>query len=116
VEDEPLPRQSAAKLLPKSSFSVVEAGDGTAAVEATRKHKVSLDILFLDVTIPGAPSSVVLEEANRLIPGICVIVTSAYSEAVGAASLNGQVGHFIRKPYRIGDFIDMVRDFLTLSS
>jgi DNA-binding NtrC family response regulator len=114
VEDEPLLRQSVAKMLRKAGFSVIEAGDGTAAVDAIRTHQPSLAILFLDITIPGVPSSVVFEEANRLIPGICVIGTSAYSEAVAAVSLNGRIEHFTRKSYRVRDFMDMVRDSLPL--
>jgi DNA-binding NtrC family response regulator len=41
-----------------------------------------------------------------------VIVTSAYSEDAAAASLQTKVEHFIRKPYRIGDLVDLVRRVL----
>jgi PAS domain S-box-containing protein len=113
VEDEHLLCQAVAKMLRKTGFSVIEAGDGTAALEAIRAYKDSLDIVFLDITLPGASSRDVFLEAKRSIPGVKVIVTSAYSESVAATSLQAKIEHFIRKPYRVGDLVDLVGHVLS---
>jgi len=110
VEDEILLRQSVAKMLCRAGFTTVEASDGNAALKAIESYRNSLDVLFLDITIPGASSHEVFEAAKRLIPGIKVIVSSAYSEKFAAESLEGEVEHFIRKPYRVGELVAQIRE------
>ena len=76
VEDEDPLRSAAAKMLRKSSLSVLEAADGTAAMEAIRGNG-PIDVLLLDVTLPGIPGREILAEAKRLRPAMRVIVMSA---------------------------------------
>ena len=110
VEDEFLLRQSVAKMLCRAGFSTVEASDGNAALRAIEVYRNSLDVLFLDITIPGASSREVFDAARRLIPGIKVIVSSAYSEKTAAESLGAEVKRFIRKPYRVGELVALIRE------
>jgi two-component system, cell cycle sensor histidine kinase and response regulator CckA len=53
VEDEAGLRQAVSKLLSKHGCSVIEAPDGTAALDAIRGHKTPIDVLLLDITLPG---------------------------------------------------------------
>jgi PAS domain S-box-containing protein len=112
VEDEDSLRRAAAKMLSKSGLSVLEAADGTAAIEAIRGD-TPIDVLLLDVTLPGTPSREILAEAKRLRPAMQVIVMSAYSEDFAAASLQGGVERFIRKPYSLSDLVGLVRQSLS---
>jgi PAS domain S-box-containing protein len=109
AEDENLLRQAVVKLLSSRGFAVIEAGDGTAALQAIQAQHSQIDVLFLDVTIPGTSSREVFEAARRLKPEMKVIVTSAYDEDFAAASLRGSFEHFLRKPYRITDLVDLLR-------
>jgi two-component system cell cycle sensor histidine kinase/response regulator CckA len=113
VEDEPSLLQAASKMFQKKGFSVIEATDGTAALDLMRAHQAQIDVLFLDVTLPGASSRDVLEEARSLRPGMPVIVTSANSEENARASLPVTFERFLRKPYRIADLIDTVCELLS---
>jgi DNA-binding NtrC family response regulator len=92
---------------------VIEAGDGSAAVDVIRGQKSRIDILFLDITLPGIPSREVLGEATRLRPEMRVIVTSAYGEEMASASLRAKLDRFIRKPYKFGDLTNLIRQALT---
>lgn len=83
--------------------------DGTTALDLIRAHNESIDVLLLDVTLPGASSREVLEEARRLKPGLSVIVTSANSEEMANATLACKVERFIRKPFGLDDLIGLVR-------
>jgi two-component system, cell cycle sensor histidine kinase and response regulator CckA len=100
-------------MLRNAGFSVLEAGDGSAALNEIRAQNSPIDVLFLDITLPGASSLEVFQEARRLRPEIRVIVTSAYSEDIAAASLQGRFEGFIRKPYRFGDLMDLIRQVLS---
>jgi two-component system, cell cycle sensor histidine kinase and response regulator CckA len=109
VEDEDPLRQAASKMLQKLGFSVIEARDGSAALEVIRAKENPIDVLFLDVTLPGTPGREVLEEASRLRPDMRVVVTSAYTEEMAFASLQTRVERFIRKPYRLNDLAGLIQ-------
>lgn len=112
VEDEDSLRQPVSKLLRKAGLSVIEASDGSAALEVIRNHSGPIDALLLDITLPGASSRSVFEEARHLRPDMKVIVTSAHSTDFSATSLRAKVDRFIRKPYRIRELVTLVRETL----
>jgi PAS domain S-box-containing protein len=108
VEDEDKLRQAVSKMMRKLSYSVIEASDGSAALDAIRALDERMDVLLLDLSIPGS-SRQVFDEARRLRPGMRVIVTSAYGEETVAASVPGGAEHFIRKPYRLHELLDVIQ-------
>jgi two-component system, cell cycle sensor histidine kinase and response regulator CckA len=104
VDDEQILRLAVSKALRKIGFSVMEACDGSAAINLIRAHKDEIDIVLLDVTLPGTPSREVFEMTERTWPEPRVIVTSAYSkETVDASFAGHRVDHFIRKPFQLGE-------------
>jgi CheY-like chemotaxis protein len=109
VEDEALLRHAVTKMLGKTGVFVIEAGDGEAALNAITNRQNHIDVMVLDITIPGASSREVLEEAIRVRPEMRVIVTSAYSKDVAAVSLRRPVQHFLRKPYRLLDLAGAIQ-------
>jgi PAS domain S-box-containing protein len=112
VEDEESLRKPVSKMLRRMGLSVIEAADGSAAMDLVRAHSDQIDVLFLDITLPGTSSGEVFEEARRLRPDMPVIVTSAYSEDTAALSLAGKGDHFIRKPYRLDHLVGLIRGVL----
>ncbi len=109
VEDEEQLRQAISKILRTHGYTVIEASDGSAALDAMRAHQNEIDLLILDITLPGASSRQVHEEARRLRPDLPVIVTSAKSEEMAAAMLSTGVESFLRKPFLSLDLIDRIR-------
>jgi DNA-binding NarL/FixJ family response regulator len=59
-----------------------------------RAQKCSIDVLLLDITLPGASSREVFSEARRLRPDMRVIITSAYGKDLAAASLEHKFEHY----------------------
>jgi two-component system, cell cycle sensor histidine kinase and response regulator CckA len=108
VEDEDPLRQPVSKMLSKAGFSVIEARDGSAALDAIRAQNKPIQVLFLDITIPGASARDVYQEARRLRPEMRVVVTSAYTEEMAARSLQSAIERFIRKPYRLNDLVRLI--------
>jgi CheY-like chemotaxis protein len=109
VEDEAPLREAVSKMLDRTGVFVIEAADGGTALDAIRTEQNRIDVVVLDITIPGASSREVYEEAIRLRPEVRVIVTSAYSEDVAAGSLRGPAQHFLRKPYRLADLAALIQ-------
>jgi DNA-binding response OmpR family regulator len=117
VEDEDTLRLSVSKILRKKGFSVIEASDGRSAVNVLRDLKESIDLILLDMTIPGTSSLGVVQEARRIRPEAKIILTSAYSREIAMASIDGaQVRGYIRKPFRLADLVQMLRDTLSSES
>ena len=113
VEDEASLRLAVSKILSKSGFTVFEAGDGSKAVELLRSRAAEIDLLFLDMTIPGTPSHEVMAEAIQARPDMKVILTSAYSEEMVKETLaDPQVDGFVRKPFRLSTVEGAVRNAL----
>jgi PAS domain S-box-containing protein len=108
VEDEASLLQGVSKMLRKKGVSVIEAVDGSAALDVIRNKHYLFDVVVLDITIPGASSREVFEETRRLRPEATVIVTSAYTEDMAAASLQGPIQQFLRKPYRPTDLLSLI--------
>jgi CheY-like chemotaxis protein len=110
VEDEVVLRLSISKILRKEGFTVIEAGDGSAAIDLLSDLNRQIDVILLDMTLPGTPSGTVVTEAGRLRPGVKVLLTSAYCrEMAGQASEVTQIHGFIRKPFRLHDLVDLLR-------
>ena len=68
IEDEEPLRYAVAKLLRAKGLYVLEAGDGTAALELSRSHASEIDITFLDVTLPGLSGKEVLQKLREMEP------------------------------------------------
>ena len=113
VEDEDPLRQAVSIMLRRTGLSVLEASDGSAALDVIRARENNIDVLLLDISLPGASSREVFAEAARLRPGLPVIVTTAKTQEMAAALLATRVERFLRKPFKLGDLIDMVRQVLS---
>ena len=112
VEDEPMLLAAVAKMLRRSGFGVIEAQDGSSALERIRSTD-PIDAMLLDVTLPGVSSREVFEEASRRKPSLLTILTSAYPERVVKDSFAGlAVEHFLRKPFHIEGLLRQLSDLL----
>jgi CheY-like chemotaxis protein len=115
VEDEEVLRFAVSKMLRKNGFQVIEAIDGSSAIELVRTHPDKIDLMLLDVTLPGVSSREVAEQAHVARPNLKVILTSAYGrETVDTLFAGLQVDHFIRKPFQIADLMSLLHEVLSL--
>jgi PAS domain S-box-containing protein len=114
VEDEDMLRHATATMLRRSGFEVFEAGNGSAAIDLLRATGSKIDLLLLDMTIPGSTSREVIAEYSRTRPDSKVILTSAYSEEMARATISmPQIRGFIRKPFLLKDLLKTLRNTLS---
>jgi PAS domain S-box-containing protein len=113
VEDEEHLRLAVAKILGRSGLETFEAANGTAAIDLLRASGGTIDLILLDLTIPGSSSQEVLAEAALARPDVKVILTSAYSEEEAKPMMREPVVcGFIRKPFKLGDLVQTLRTVL----
>ena len=108
MEDEELIRLSVSTALRKKGFSVVEASDGSAAMNLIRANTENFN-----VTLPGLSSREVLEETRRIRPDLTVALTNAYGkETVNATFAGLGVRHYIQKPFQLEDLVAFLQGAL----
>ena len=111
VEDEDSLRSAVVKMLGKRGFRVLEAANGSVAIKLLQANKI--DVILLDMTIPGLSSREVVAKVAQIKPDIRVVLTSAYSEEMIKDAMRApQIHGFIRKPFRLGDLAQKLREAL----
>jgi DNA-binding NtrC family response regulator len=114
VEDEANLRQAVVKMFRKTGFEVFEAEDGHSAIDVLREHGSGIDVILLDMTLPGPGGREIVAEATKVKPDITVILTSAYSQEMIEGSLAApQIRGFIRKPFSFVDLLKIIQSSLS---
>ena len=95
----------------------MEAMDGNEALRAIRQQRQAIDLVLLDVTVPGAPSREVLAEIRRVSPKTKVVVTSAYGQKMIDSTFPAmQLDFFLRKPYQLADLESLLRSLVAAAT
>ncbi|HEV2602317.1 MAG TPA: ABC transporter substrate-binding protein [Microvirga sp.] len=106
VEDNPGVRTMTSGVLADLGYEVVTAASAREALEVLREDR-RIDLLFTDVVMPGGMSGLdLVDEARRLRPAMCILVTSGH---VGQADLGRPTMPILHKPYRRHDLARAVR-------
>lgn len=80
VEDEPALRRVARKLLEKLGYQVVEAANGEQALQIYAKRPKEIDLVMLDLIMPGLNGLQTLERLRGLDPEVKVILCSGIAD------------------------------------
>jgi CheY-like chemotaxis protein len=110
VEDEPVVCAVTQALLTRSGCTVLTASDGASALATFREHGNDVDLILLDMTMPGMTTGEILAEVRRLYPVLPVLLTSGYtsSDAVKHMLADGIVQGFLGKPYELQELLRTV--------
>lgn len=100
VDDEIRLFSGAAKLLEKKGCDVITAASGDEALEKLRQSNV--DVVVLDVKMPGMDGIETLSEIKRLFPAVEVILLTGHASVQSAVDgLKHGAIDFLRKPVDI---------------
>jgi len=110
VEDEPVVSAVVQALLSRAGYNVLVVADGASAVHALEAHGSDVDLILLDMTMPGMTTEEILAEVRRLYPVLPVLLTSGYtsSDAVKHMLDDGIVQGFLAKPYQLHELLEYV--------
>src|SRR5688572_9621137 len=111
VEDEDLVRDLAMRVLTLHGYRVLAAENGRVAVDVFDKHAGDIDLVLLDLTMPGLNGAQVFAAIVARRPDARVLITSGYSEDEGRELLaHPAVAGFLAKPYRIDALVERVQN------
>ncbi len=81
VDDEPVVRRFAARVLREEGFGVHEAVDGGEALDLIRDGLTDLDVVLTDIVMPRMNGVQLLQSLSTLRPNLPVILMSGYGKA-----------------------------------
>lgn len=94
-------------------YDVLEADSGQKALELLRKPN-EIDLVILDVVMPGLTGTEVLKEIRRMSPGLGIIMLTGYgSKDTAVEALRCSADDYVEKPVdidRIKEIIEKVLD------
>jgi PAS domain S-box-containing protein len=100
VDDEDLVRNMARFALERCGYTVEQAADGRAAVDAVAARPAEFAAVLLDLTMPVMSGEEALTHIRRIRPDLPVLLSSGFSEseALKRFADRGLAG-FLQKPY-----------------
>jgi len=113
IDDENIIRDVAGEMLQLLGYTVYQAAGGKEAIDVYLTNKDKIDLVILDMILPGMNGAQVLEELKQITPDVKVILSSGYSMQgeVQKVMESGCLG-FIQKPYLITELSRTVQQVL----
>ncbi len=109
VDDELGPRESLRMIL-KPMYKVHTAANGQQALDFIRGTNGGVDLITLDLKMPGIPGIDVLKEIKKYWNDVEVIIVTGYGTLTNAVeAIRYGVVDFISKPFNVAEIISIVR-------
>jgi DNA-binding response OmpR family regulator len=108
IEDDPRIREIVERGLGARGFVVTSAADGPSGVELARKLEV--DLLLLDLVLPGRSGLEVLQDVRAAKPRLPVIALTALADTRSrVGGLDAGADDYITKPFAVEELAARVR-------
>jgi len=109
IDDEMTVRAVVERLLDKLGCKVMLAGDGERGVELCQQYRQEIDVVLLDLTMPGMGGIEAMHALRKLDASLPVFICSGYShEGVVGKFGNMQPSGFLQKPFSLKALSDML--------
>jgi len=106
VDDEVGPRESLRMIL-KPIYEIYTAANGDEALQVIQKENI--DLVTLDLRMPGLSGIDVLREIKKIRTDVEVIVITGYGTLTNAQeAIRYGAGDFISKPFNVADIIAII--------
>ncbi len=113
VDDEDIIIDVGQDILKSMGYKVLQASCGKEAIEVYQKNREKIDIVILDMIMPGMSGRELYKKLKEVNPGIKVLLSSGYSvDGQAAEILKLGCSGFIQKPFNIGVLSNKIRDIL----
>ena len=111
VDDETSILKLGEQMLSRYGYTTLAAASGEEALEVYRQRRAGIDLVILDLVMPGMDGNRCLKELLKIDPGVQVIVASGYSpEGPTKEIIHARARGFISKPYNMKELLEVIRD------
>lgn len=112
VEDDDLLRSMIVRLLRRNGYTTLEAANGTEAEERALAHGLAVDLMLVDVGLPGASGPEIVERLRPRWPAVKVLFMSGFSPAVLAEHGLRPGPQLLEKPFSPPTLLERVQAIL----
>jgi len=110
IDDEDMLRLPIANMLRRKGFSILETGEGATGVDLFKAQAAEIDIVLLDLTLPGMSGKEVLETLREIRPSVKVVLSTAYGRDRAFRDVaEPESVYYLRKPYKIDDLTALLQ-------
>jgi PAS domain S-box-containing protein len=113
VDDESSIRELGQQILTQFGYKVITAVSGETALEIYRKEAERIDLVILDLIMPGMGGSKCLEKLLKINPQAKVLIATGFlPDEATMKSVEAEAEGFIHKPYDMRQILKAVREVL----
>jgi DNA-binding NtrC family response regulator len=114
VDDEAKQRRRMSHILRRVGYEVIESRDYSEACALYQRRQDEVDMLLIDVSLPGYYGCELAKTAISTNPGVKVLLTSGNTgaEVCKFYGISPTDVHFLKKPFRDDDLAGRVRYLL----
>ena len=110
VDDEESNRELGKEILANLGYDVITAADCEAAFKCYQKNMGKIDLVILDLIMPGRGGKRLLKDLLRLDPSARIIISSGYySKEAAREVMESGAMDFISKPYEMKMMLKVIR-------
>lgn len=113
IEDEEYVRQVVGEILERCGYKAISVGSGKEAIERYREEQEKIDLVFLDLIMPGMDGAAIFDALQKIHPAVRVLLTSGHTRLGQAEALleKGALG-LVHKPYVTETLLTQIRHAL----
>jgi CheY-like chemotaxis protein len=113
VENEPLVREAMEDILGTEGLTTLGACDGLEGIATYQARQDEIELVILDMRLPGMDGPDILKALRQINPGIKAIVSSAYDEHMIKRGFGEiQFNSILEKPFSANALLSSVRTVL----
>jgi PAS domain S-box-containing protein len=113
IDDEEPVRMAVNDILALEGIDVIVAANGAQAVTQLRAHAGEVDLIILDLSMPGLSGQETLAQLRAIDPEVPVLLSSGYDKRDVRHRFNtDEVSGFLQKPYDGRTLVDTVLRYL----
>jgi two-component system, cell cycle sensor histidine kinase and response regulator CckA len=113
VDDEPLVIQATEGMLTRLGYTLLTAGSGQEALALFEREHTRIDLVILDMIMPGMNGSETFDRLQAVDPQVKVLLSSGYSRSGQAEAILSRGGRgFIPKPFDMTAISRKIREIL----
>ncbi len=100
IDDDQTIRDGCSRILSKGGWTVITAENGQKGLDEIRSLRGEIDVVLLDLMMPGLSGMEVLEQSLQIVPDLLVIVITGYATVESAVEAMKKGAYdFVPKPF-----------------
>jgi DNA-binding NtrC family response regulator len=114
VDDEEVVLDVEGLMLKKMGFNILKANSSEKACRLYKNKKDDIDLVILDMIMPGDNGAVTYKKLKTINPGIKVLISSGFWKDLNVrAILKDGKSSFIQKPFKYAEFNRKINSILS---